>query len=549
MAKRYDPSNPKNASSVPNGALFLLMGGLFIAAVIGAAFLLGGTDLISAMQRPDPTPIRTAEDAAHSTPQTGQPPATATPTATDLLAPTATATPATVHTPVSTPATPATPPPVTPPVEITPTPPTQTGTVSGDVVNVRAGPGTNYPILGQVFLDQQIQIVGKNEDGSWLQICCPIPGQADVWMSGEYIETDGDLDTLVVVATPPPPAPVPAPQQAIGNNTTGPQAASLAQPAPGLPAPGGFGPPGDVNPLTGLRLPSERRNQRPLIVCINNDFAARPQYGTGQADVMVEYLMEGFSITRFSGIFYGNSAERIGPVRSARLINYHLGALYDAGTACSGASDRVRFLLRNDAPFPYLDIDLDDPSNTLYSFSIGSDYRTRLQTGTELLRKWLAAIGAERAPHIRGFTFGDVPAGGAPASIINIPYPQVTGSQVLYQYDATSGRYLRFLGGQPHLDGADGTQLALDNVIVQFAPHEITDIIEDSLGSRSIRINLFGSGKAILFRNGLAFEGSWRSDSQGDTPRFFDQNGQELPLKPGHTWISVVPLDYPIAYQ
>jgi hypothetical protein len=195
-----------------------------------------------------------------------------------------------------------------------------------------------------------------------------------------------------------------------------------------------------------------------------------------------------------------------------------------------------------------MDIDLDDPSNTRYSVSIGSDYRTRLRTSDDKLHRWLAEWGVEQPASLRGFTFGGVPDGGVPATSVQIPYPRATGSQVAYQYDPGSGRYLRSLGGAPHLDGNTGAQLAVENVIVQYVPHEQTDIVEDSLGSTSIRLNLFGSGKAIVFRDGIAFEGSWRSDSRGDTPHFTAQNGAEIPLKPGKTWISVVPLTYTITY-
>ena len=93
------------------------------------------------------------------------------------------------------------------------------------------------------------------------------------------------------------------------------------------------------------------------------------------------------------------------------------------------------------------------------------------------------------------------------------------------------------------------SQIGVENVIVQFVPHEATNIVEDSLGSTSIRLNLFGSGQAIVFRDGQAFVGTWRSDSRGDTPHFVDASGAEIPLKPGKTWISVVPLTYTIAYQ
>jgi hypothetical protein len=163
------------------------------------------------------------------------------------------------------------------------------------------------------------------------------------------------------------------------------------------------------------------------------------------------------------------------------------------------------------------------------------------------LRRWLADWGVEKPASLRGFTFGGVPGGGAPATSITIPYP--SGSRSAYQYDAGSGRYLRFLGGSPHVDGNTGAQLATENVVVQYVPHETTNIVEDSLGSLSIRINLFGSGHAIVFRDGHVFEGTWRSDSRGDLPHFFAADGAEVPLKSGKTWISVVPLNYTIVYQ
>gem|GEM_PF-417958 len=460
--------------------------------------------------------------------------------------------------------------PTRPPMVLpTPTPsptsfPSRAGVVTGTLVNVRGGPGTTYPILATVEGGTTYQLDGRNEDGSWLQVCClaDVGGDADAqgWISADLLDVtmdDAISDALPVVEAPPPPTPAAETvTAAAGGNQSAPapgdggEAARLAAaPAAGLPGDGGFGPPSGTNPLTGQPLAGGRAGQRPVIVCINNDYAARPQLGISQADVMYEYLMEGFGITRFSGVFYGEDVAQIGPVRSARLINYYMAPLYKAGLACSGASDQVRYALKNNMPAPYMDIDLDDPSNTRYSVSIGNDYRTRLRTSTEKLRRWLADWGVEQAAGVRGFTFGDLPGGGAPATSISIPYPSGTGSQVSYQYDPGNGRYLRFLGGAAQLDGNTGAQVGVENVVVQYVPHQVTDIVEDSLGSRSIRLKLFGSGPAIVFRDGQAFPGIWRSESQGDTPRFYGEDGSEIFLKPGHTWISVTPLDYTISYQ
>jgi hypothetical protein len=68
--------------------------------------------------------------------------------------------------------------------------------------------------------------------------------------------------------------------------------------------------------------------------------------------------------------------------------------MYDGGLACSGGSDEIRYILKNEVGFPYLDADIDDPSQTRY-FSIGDDYRTRMQTNPEGVRQYLTDTGKE----------------------------------------------------------------------------------------------------------------------------------------------------------
>ena len=249
---------------------------------------------------------------------------------------------------------------------------------------------------------------------------------------------------------------------------------------------------------------------------------------------MYEFLMEGFSLTRFSAVFYGSESAEIGPVRSARLINYFLGALYDAAVFCSGASDDIRYLLRDrNQLFPYFDNDLDDPESTRYSRSEGNDYRTRLRTSSAMTRQWLTDQFAEAAPSIQGFTFGGPADGGTPANLIQIPYPSVTASQVFYRYDAGSGRYLRLMGALPHQDGNNGQQVGVENVIIQFIEHEPVRIQEDVYGSLSLYIRPFGTGRAIIFRDGLAFEGSLAQRQERGVAPFLRSRRQRDPPQSG----------------
>ena len=60
-------------------------------------------------------------------------------------------------------------------------------------------------------------------------------------------------------------------------------------------------------------------HRRVLAVRVGNDAVIRPQDGLGAADIVYEELMEGYSLTRFTAIYLGGNAERIRPIRSARL--------------------------------------------------------------------------------------------------------------------------------------------------------------------------------------------------------------------------------------
>jgi uncharacterized protein YraI len=87
-------------------------------------------------------------------------------------------------------------------------------TVNIQVANVRSGPGTEYGLAGSVTQDQAFDIVGKNPEGTWWQLCC-VNGQ-QVWIFGELVRTEGAENVAVAQDIPAPPvaaAPQPAPQE------------------------------------------------------------------------------------------------------------------------------------------------------------------------------------------------------------------------------------------------------------------------------------------------------------------------------------------------
>ncbi len=423
--------------------------------------------------------------------------------------------------------------------------------VTANLLNVRSGPGTTYLVLGRLSHSDEVQVLEPSEDSAWYRICCLSDGATEGWAAGAY---------LTFAAEPPTPQSLPSnipfvPDSMDLSDAQIPDAHTLWDMTvhmafDHLPEHRfSYPPQANINPLTGLPVSALRLGQRAVAVCIPSDLQARPQSGLSQADVVYEYLVDGELVTRMTGIFFGEDVPLIGPIRSARLINFYLGHMYNAGTMCSGASDHIRRLLRDMADFPYFDIDLDNSHGLLpYSFLVGNGL-TRFHTSTAGIRSWLEDTAREQPMDLQGFEFGEPLEGGTPVSRVRIPYSAVTHATVDFRYYPDAGQYLRFVGDEPHVDRNGQYQIAPQNVIVQYVPHASTFLVEDALGSRSLDHDIFGSGPAYIFRNGLMYEGTWHTGALGQLAKFRTADGRIIPLNPGRSWIALVPDSYQLTVE
>lgn len=90
----------------------------------------------------------------------------------------------------------------------TPEPSSPQGTVTAQSLNVRAGPGTNYPVLGQLTAGQVVDISGVN--GDWYRISF-LSALGDYgWVNKIYLSSK-NTENLPFIQSPPPPAPTPVP--------------------------------------------------------------------------------------------------------------------------------------------------------------------------------------------------------------------------------------------------------------------------------------------------------------------------------------------------
>jgi hypothetical protein len=101
---------------------------------------------------------------------------------------------------------------VSPTPTATPQPGAPLATTVADL-NIRGGPGTNYPVLGLLKAGQTAEITGRSADGGWWQIKFSGVASERGWLSAKYV-TAQNTDSVPVVQAPPLPtasAPTPTP--------------------------------------------------------------------------------------------------------------------------------------------------------------------------------------------------------------------------------------------------------------------------------------------------------------------------------------------------
>jgi hypothetical protein len=268
----------------------------------------------------------------------------------------------------------------------------------------------------------------------------------------------------------------------------------------------------------------------------------RPQSGLNNADIVFEHYAEG-GATRFTAIFFGKDADRIGSIRSGRLIDLEIPKMYDAAFAYSGASGPVRIKFR-DSPFFDRVISPDFGHDGFYRVDNPNvAFEHTLFTDTFFLRNILNARELNTPPNFQnGMVFSeDVPANGTPATEMDVKY---AATNAFWRYNASTNRYERWSDGVPQTDANSGQALSFRNVVLLAANHVNTLIVEDSLGSPSIEIQAWGEGPASIFRDGQRIDGMWQRWDPGDMLTFTDLAGNPLPLGVGNTFVQVVPLGF-----
>jgi hypothetical protein len=257
-------------------------------------------------------------------------------------------------------------------------------------------------------------------------------------------------------------------------------------------------------------------------------------------------------MSRFVGIFYSQDASQVGPIRSARLFDEQIMRMYNAIFVFGWADDPILEHLLQPDLLHHLVVENPDNCPPLCRLKSGHGYNN-LFTDTHLLSQYVSDRGTNNERQdLNGLRFEQaVPKSGNPGEKFFIRYSIVSFNY--WQYDPTSGRYLRFQetadeqssgnSYAPLTDSLTGEQLSADNVIILRMPHEI---YYQSSSTTIIQAPFTGEGTGYAFRDGQVYPIRW---SHPDANRLLSMtlpNGYPYPLKPGNTWFEVLGETSPI---
>jgi hypothetical protein len=310
----------------------------------------------------------------------------------------------------------------------------------------------------------------------------------------------------------------------------------------------GYGPsnfPTDVDPLTGLKVANPSLlDRRPVIVKVENlPRDDRPQWGLSFADVVYEYYTEQGG-TRFSAVYYGNDAETVGPIRSARFFDFNVVRMYKASFVFGFAYADLYSALASSEFSNRLIVEGIKWAGIFTRFDPKG--RNILQVNTGLVAGVLAKNKVDNArQNLDGMLFQkQAAAGGQDGQQLFVRYSG--GIYNRWDYDAATGKYLRFEDAADDVnrnneqytqltDRLNQEPIAFDNVVVLQVSHRYIK----RPPAEVVDMTLVGEGNAWIARDGKVYPVKWKRAKTTDVLTLVNPDGTPFAFKPGQTWFEV----------
>ena len=278
---------------------------------------------------------------------------------------------------------------------------------------------------------------------------------------------------------------------------------------------------------------------RPYAVMINNHKAARPTAGLQDAYLVYEIVVEG-GITRYMALFKDVEVAKIGSVRSSRHYYLDYAMENDAIYTHFGWSRPAQ------AQIPQLGINNVNGYTTEGSAfwrdsSLGRAYEHTAFTSTAKIAAAVKKRGYRTETNkdlLLNYSADAIDLsqkeGAQKADNISIPYSSYQTAS--YEYDAEKQVYIRSSAGKVDTDLTTGKAITVKNIIT----YQVKDVSYD--GTSSLRdIKNIGNGKGYYISNGYAVPITWEKTARDAQTVYKYQDGTEITVNDGNTFIQIQP--------
>lgn len=289
-----------------------------------------------------------------------------------------------------------------------------------------------------------------------------------------------------------------------------------------------------------LKIVNQDSKSRPYAVMINNNHAAWPQCGIGDAYLVYEIIAEG-GITRMMALYKDQDTAKIGSIRSARhyFIDYaeendaifvHWGGSPQAYKRLSSIDSIDGIALEGSVFFRDKTLKRDLEHTGFTSMKNVKEYAeekgyTRDTEKDLLLNYSIEEIDMDEIPNVTS------------ADSVTIKYSDYHSTS--YKYDEDKKVYYRSMSGKANVDLETGEQYTAKNIIA-YKVENYTLSDGENKGRQDIK-NI-GTGTGYYITDGKVIPITWEKKSHSDQTVYKYENGEELKVNDGNTFIQICPM-------
>ena len=292
-------------------------------------------------------------------------------------------------------------------------------------------------------------------------------------------------------------------------------------------------------PEKTLKIVDENSTSRPYAVMINNNHAAWPQCGVQDAYLVYEIIAEG-GITRMMAIYKDQDTAKIGSIRSSRHYFLDYANENDAIYVHWGASPQAYSKLGS---MDSLDGIALENSVFFRDKTLKRDYEHTGFTSMEKVKEYSEKQGYTRPTNkdlLLNYSVDEIDMANIEntksANEVNIRYSDYHTTS--YEYDEENKVYKRSMSGKANVDLVTGEQYTAKNIII-YKVRNYT--LNDGEGKGRQELDNIGSGEGYFVTGGYVIPITWEKTSHSGQTVYKYENGEELKVNDGNTFIQICP--------